>query len=62
MSNLTLQRDDLASARPDSSSSVPTPKAEDEGLSLRQIKWIPVLVPLAALTMLLGAAVVLGTA
>jgi len=42
--------------------SVEPPKAEDEGLSVQQIKWIPVIVPLAALTMLLGAAAVLGTA
>jgi len=62
MSNLTMQGSDLESSLTGSSTSVPPPKAEDEGLSLRQIKWIPVLVPLAALTMLIGAAVVLGTA
>jgi hypothetical protein len=36
--------------------------AEDEGLSRREIKWIPLFVPLAALMMLLAAAAVLGTA
>ena len=62
MSNLTMQGPDLGSSQPGSPDTVPVPKAEDEGLSLQQIKWIPVLVPLAALTMLVGAAVVLGTA
>jgi len=37
------------------------PKPEDEGLSLREIKWIPLVVPLAALTLLLCAAAVLST-
>jgi hypothetical protein len=41
---------------------MPPPRAEDEGLSVRQIKWIPVIVPLAALTMLLAAAAALSTA
>jgi hypothetical protein len=44
------------------SGSVQPPKAEDEGLSLREIKWIPLVVPLAALTMLLGAAAALSMA
>lgn len=50
-----VQRLDIESSRQ-------LPKAEDEGLSVREIKWIPLVVPLAALTMLLGAAAVLSTA
>lgn len=60
MSEPTMQPD-RQSPNPDKGSVQP-PKAEDEGLSVRQIKWIPIVVPLAALTMLLGAAAVLGTA
>jgi len=60
MSESTMQPD-AQSPDPDKDSVRP-PKAEDEGLSRRQIKWIPIVVPLAALTMLLGAAAVLGTA
>jgi hypothetical protein len=66
MSEMTMLpdalRSDLEGSRSASPHSVPLPHAEDEGLSLRQIKWIPLIVPLAALTMLLGAAAVLGTA
>jgi len=66
MSELTIRPDasasDRASARPAPSDSMPPPRAEDEGLSVRQIKWIPVIVPLAALTMLLAAAAALSTA
>ena len=58
----SVQRPDLASSGLLPSGSVPSPKAGDEGLSVRQIKWIPLVVPLAALTMLLGAAAVLSTA
>jgi len=53
---------DLTSSPPATANPVQPPKAEDEGLSLREIKWIPLIVPLVALTMLLGAAAVLSTA
>ena len=64
MSQLTLQPDASASGSTTEqpTTSVPSPKAEDEGLSRREIKWIPLFVPLAALMMLLAAAAVLGTA
>ena len=66
MSETTMQPEartpELERAFPGASSTGRMPRAEDEGLSLREIRWIPVLVPLAALTMLLGAAAVLSTA
>jgi hypothetical protein len=66
MSDLTIQPEaqspDGGSSRPYPSGSVRPPRAEDEGLSAREIRWIPVIVPLAALMMLLAAAAVLGTA
>ena len=66
MSESTMQPDaqqpDPGSSQLPASDSVQPPKPEDEGLSAQQIKWIPVVVPLAALTMLLAAAAVLGTA
>jgi hypothetical protein len=66
MSEMTTQpegsRPDLGGSRLTLSGSVQPPKAEDEGLSLREIKWIPLVVPLAALTMLLGAAAALSMA
>lgn len=40
----------------------PPPKAEDEGLSLREIHWLPLAVPLCALMLLLGAAAILSVA
>jgi hypothetical protein len=39
-----------------------TTRAEDEGLSARESRWIPVIVPLSPLTTLLAAAAVLGIA
>jgi len=66
MSEQTMQPDvqspDLGSSGFPASGPWRSPKAEDEGLSVRQIKWIPLVVPLAALTILLGAAAVLSTA
>jgi hypothetical protein len=66
MSDVTMPSDALRpepdGSPPASPDPVPSPHAEDEGLSLQQIKWLPLAVPLAALTMLLGAAAVLGTA
>lgn len=35
------------------------PRPEDEGLSLREIHWLPLVVPLCALMMLLGAAAIM---
>ena len=40
----------------------PPPKPEDEGLSTREIRWIPLMVPFGALTLLLAAAAALSTA
>lgn len=66
MSDVTMPSDalrpDLEGLPPASRNPASPPHAEDEGLSLQQIKWLPLAVPLAALTMLLGAAAVLGTA
>jgi len=66
MSDVTMpsdpRRPEPQRSTPESRDPVPLPHAEDEGLSLQQIKWLPLAVPLAALTMLLGAAAVLGTA
>ena len=66
MPDVTMRPDpdaaDLTNSRPETAGAVQQPRAEDEGLSVREIKWIPVVVPLAALTMLLGAAAVLSTA
>jgi len=66
VSDLTMQPDpqgpDLGGSPLASTGAVQLPNAEDEGLSVRQIKWLPLAVPLAALTMLLGAAAVLSTA
>jgi len=66
MSELTMPADSQR-ADPGSPPTAPQgwgqpPRAEDEGLSLQEIKWIPLAVPLAALTLLLGAAAVLGMA
>ena len=41
---------------------LPVPRPEDEGLSLREIHWLPLAVPLCALMMLLGAAAILSAA
>lgn len=38
------------------------PRAEDEGLSLREIHWLPLVVPLCALLMALTAVAVLSAA
>ena len=66
MSEPTMRPDanapDLASSQPTTPGPVRPPKAEDEGLSVQEIKWIPVIVPLVALMMLLAAAAVLSTA
>jgi len=66
MSELTMQSDaqrsELGSSPTAPQGWVQPPRAEDEGLSLQEIRWIPLAVPLAALTLLLGAAAVLGMA
>ena len=66
MSQLTMRPDapraDFARSPHTTQDAVPIPHAEDEGLSLQEIKWIPLAVPLAALTLLLGAAAVLSMA
>ena len=65
MSEMTMRPDASGPApanSPDSRPAAPVPKAEDEGLTVREIKWIPLIVPLAALTMLLGAAAALSMA
>jgi hypothetical protein len=38
------------------------PKPEDEGLTLQQIHWLPLVVPLCAVLMALGAAAILSVA
>ena len=64
MSQLTMQSDasavHRAAERP--TTTVPPPKPEDEGLSTREIRWIPLMVPFGALTLLLAAAAALSTA
>jgi hypothetical protein len=59
---LDAQRTDLGSPPPAAQDRAPIPHPEDEGLSLQEIKWLPLAVPLAALTMLLAGAAVLSTA
>ena len=54
MANTTLHPYDGTSGRPD--------EVDQEGLTRREIKWIPLVVPLAALTMALCALVVLSLA
>lgn len=66
MSELTMQPEapgsELEYSKRTQWGPVEPPKPEDEGLSPQEIRWIPLVVPLAALTMLLAAAAVLSTA